>query len=81
VGSVSRRVRAEFGLTAVLAMMTVLTAAWPDWIEGLTGFDPDHGNGWAEWLLVLALAVLAIAAGLLARRDLLRVRAAGASLR
>jgi hypothetical protein len=28
----------------------VLTIFWPDWIEGLTGYDPDQHDGIVEWL-------------------------------
>jgi hypothetical protein len=33
----------------------VLTIVWPDWIEALTGYDPDQHNGTVEWLIVIAL--------------------------
>ena len=65
-----RRVRIEIVLASVLGAATILTAVWPDWIEGLTGFDPDHGNGSVEWLIVAVLAVATIVAAALARRDL-----------
>lgn len=46
-------------LLAVLCLvMLVLTAAWPDWIEELTGLDPDHGDGLLEWLVVGVLGAL-----------------------
>ncbi len=68
------RARIEMVLAAVLGVATILTAVWPDWIEGLTGFDPDGGNGNAEWLIVVALAVITVAVAALARRDLRLVR-------
>lgn len=68
------RVRIEIVLSAVLAVATVLTAVWPDWIEGLTGWDPDHGNGSAEWLIVAVFAVITVVVTVLARRDLRAVR-------
>lgn len=64
----------EVVLSVVLAGLTILTAAWPDWIETLTGWDPDGGDGNAEWLIVVAFAVLTIAVAALARRDLRVVR-------
>jgi hypothetical protein len=33
----------------------VLTIFWPDWIEALTGYDPDRHDGSVEWLIVIAL--------------------------
>ena len=68
------RARIEVVLAAILGMATILTAVWPDWIEGLFGFDPDGGNGTTEWWIVVVLAVATIAVAALARRDLRAVR-------
>lgn len=46
-----------------------MTIFWRDWIEFLTGWDPDHHNGTAEWFIVVALLAVAAAAGLAARRN------------
>ena len=35
--------------------LAVLTIFWPDWIEALTGYDPDQHNGTVEWVTVIAL--------------------------
>jgi hypothetical protein len=35
--------------------LAVLTIFWPDWIEALTGYDPDQHDGTVEWLIVIAL--------------------------
>lgn len=45
-----------------LALM-ILTAAMPDWIEHFLGVDPDGGSGWAEKLVPVGLAVLAVISG------------------
>ena len=68
------RVRIEIAVSALLGAATILTAVWPDWIEGLFGFDPDGGNGTAEWWIVAALAVTTLAVAALARRDRRAVR-------
>nr|HXS66585.1 hypothetical protein [Streptosporangiaceae bacterium] len=68
------RARIEIVLSALLGAATILTAVWPDWIEGLFGFDPDGGNGTAEWWIVAALAVTTLAVAALARRDRRAVR-------
>jgi hypothetical protein len=45
-----------------------LTIFWHDWIEALTGWDPDHHNGTVEWIVVIGLLVVSAAMGLIARR-------------
>ena len=68
------RARIEIVLSALLGTATIVTAVWPTWIEGMFGFDPDGGNGMAEWWIVAVLAVITVAAATLARRDVLVVR-------
>jgi hypothetical protein len=72
--SVVLRVRIEIVLSAILGAATIVTAVWPRWIEDLFGFDPDGGNGTTEWAIVAVLAVIAIVAAALGRRDLRAVR-------
>ena len=64
------RVRIEIAVSALLGAATILTAVWPTWIEGLFGFDPDGGNGNAEWWIVAVLAAATVAAVALTRHDL-----------
>ena len=74
------RVRARFWLEASLAclfgLVAVLTVFWRDWIEALTGFDPDHHNGSLESAIVGGLAAAAILVGLAARTEWRRPRTA-----
>jgi hypothetical protein len=49
-------------------ILGVLTIFWHDWIEALTGQDPDHHNGSAEWIVVVGLLAVAVAMGFAARR-------------
>lgn len=74
------RFRIEMAVALAAGALGILTALWHDWIEALTGWDPDHHNGSAEWLIVAALLVVAAAMGVLARRDWkVLVAAAGGS--
>ena len=58
----------------------IVTVFWHDWIEALTGWDPDHHNGSAEWLIVAVLLAVAVAMGTVSRRHWkLRLQAAAAS--
>lgn len=70
------RFRAEVGLATVMAVLAILTAVWPDWIEGLTGLSPDHGDGAAEWVVTFIFAMAALIAGGVARWELRRARPA-----
>ncbi len=49
-------------------VLGILTIFWHDWIEAATGWDPDHHNGAAEWIVVAGLLAVAVAMGLVARR-------------
>ena len=61
--------RAETALSAFFAVMTLITAFWPDWLETAFGVDPDGGNGTAEWLAVALLGAAALVMFTLACRD------------
>lgn len=43
----------------------LLTIVWPDWIERLTGWDPDQHSGSFEILVVTLLLLAATALGAL----------------
>ncbi|WP_233860289.1 hypothetical protein [Paraburkholderia sp. HD33-4] len=65
--------RPVFWVETVLASMTaflaVLTAIWPDWIEGVSGFDPDRHNGSFEWGIVIVLFATTLVLVIMARRE------------
>lgn len=71
------RATIELVLGVVASLLAAVTAAWPDWIELLTGVDPDRHNGGVEWLLVTALFASAVSLG----ADVYRLRRNGASAR
>jgi hypothetical protein len=67
-----RRLGVAFWVEAVASafgtFLGLLTIVWHDWIEGVFGVDPDHGNGSAEWIAVVVLLAIGVGAGVLARR-------------
>src|SRR5262252_188225 len=62
------RVRLEMAVALAAGILGLVTIFWHDWIEMLTGLDPDQHNGSVEWLLVAGLLAIAVAMGLVARR-------------
>jgi H+/Cl- antiporter ClcA len=68
------KARIETALAVVAGALAVATLVWPTWIETLFGVEPDGGSGATEWWLVVALALVALVAGLLARRDFAAAR-------
>ena len=73
------RIGLETAIASFAGALGVLTIFWHDWIEGLTGWDPDHHNGTFEWLIVAALLAIAAVLGAVAHRDWrLRAAASGA---
>jgi hypothetical protein len=69
----SKRLRPVFWAESLLAgiagFLAILTAVWPTWIEGVTGFDPDKQSGSLEWILVAGCGLAALLLGTLARRE------------
>lgn len=62
----------EIVLASIGGILCVITPFWPDWIEILTGWDPDQHDGSVEWLisggLLVATAILFVLAAIEWRR-------------
>jgi hypothetical protein len=56
--NVRMRFWVEAGLGALCGFLAILTLFTRDWIEALTGFDPDNHNGSFEWMIVVALFIV-----------------------
>lgn len=69
------RVRIEMVLAVISAALCVLTLVFPEWIEELTGLEPDAGSGALEWLVAGVFLVAAVVTAVLARRDYRRLAA------
>jgi hypothetical protein len=70
-----RRLRIEVVLAAISAALCVLTLVFPEWIEELTGLQPDAGSGALEWGIAGVFLVAAVVSAVLARRDYRRLAA------
>jgi hypothetical protein len=74
--------RARFWLETALALLGgcffAVTLFWPEWIEELTGFEPDDYSGSVEWGIVATLLVISVVASILARIEWRRSRLAAA---
>ena len=72
--------RSRFWIESILASITgifaIVTLFWHDWIETIFGVDPDKGNGSAEWLVVLILAIITLSLAFGARLEWRRARLA-----
>jgi hypothetical protein len=63
-----RRFWIEAIVAAVGVVLFVLTLITREWIELLTGLDPDGGNGSLEFVIAFGLLAVAAVSALLARR-------------
>jgi|AmaraimetFIIA100_FD_contig_51_8616399_length_501_multi_5_in_0_out_0_1 hypothetical protein len=68
-GNVRRRFWVEAGVAALCGFLAVLTIFSQDWIEVLTGFDPDQHGGSVEWAIVAVLAFACAVLSLAARAE------------
>jgi len=66
----------ESAFASLCGLFGVVTLFWRDWIEALTGLDPDHHNGALEWAIVACFLVLCVVMARVARLEWLRPRAA-----
>jgi len=51
----------ETGLAAVTGPLALITPIFPDWIEFVSGWDPDQHDGSVERLIIVGLFVVAFA--------------------
>jgi hypothetical protein len=77
-----RRLQARITIEAVLAIacfaVAIVTIVNREWIEELTGADPDAGSGAIEWLVVIGLGLASIILSRLAWRTAHRLRVTSA---
>ncbi|MFI5706622.1 hypothetical protein [Kribbella sp. NPDC051620] len=66
----------QSGFSVAALVLAVVTLISREWIELLTGWDPDGGNGAVEWAIVVVLSVAALCFGLAARHEWRRPRTA-----
>ena len=57
----------ETAIALLAGLLGVVTIFWHDWIEALTGWDPDNHSGAVEWIVVAGLLAAAVTMGLVAR--------------
>jgi hypothetical protein len=59
----------EVVTAAIGAVLFVLTLVTREWIEILTGWDPDGGSGALELAIAIGLLAAAVISAVAARRD------------
>jgi uncharacterized membrane protein len=50
----------ELGLAAMTGLLALITPIFPDWIEFVSGWDPDQHDGSVERMIVVGLFVVTI---------------------
>jgi len=50
----------EVVLGALTGLLALITPIFPDWIEFVSGWDPDQHDGSVEWMIVVGLFVVTI---------------------
>ena len=56
----------EIGLAAITGLLALITPVFPDWIEFVSGWDPDQHDGSVERMIVVGLFVATLLLGALA---------------
>jgi uncharacterized membrane protein len=50
----------EIALAAITGLLALITPIFPDWIEFVSGWDPDQHDGSVERMIVVGLFVVTI---------------------
>jgi hypothetical protein len=72
-----RRFWLEIGLALLTGLLALITPVYPDWVEFVSGWDPDQHDGSVERMIVIGLALAT--AALLALAAIERRRTANAA--
>ncbi len=67
--------RIEASLAVLTGVLGILTLFWRDWIEVLTGWNPDHHSGSLEIGLISVLLISSVACAAAARMTYRRLAA------
>jgi hypothetical protein len=70
-----RRFWIEICLAAITGVLALITPIFPDWIEFLSGWDPDQHDGSVERLIVVGLFLISAAIFMLAAVEWRRMAA------
>ncbi|MDD1748419.1 MAG: hypothetical protein LUO89_00950 [Methanothrix sp.] len=62
------------GTASVTILMFVITVTHKDWIELVSGFDPDAHSGALEWAIGASLTLVVIAVIVMMRYEWLRAK-------
>jgi hypothetical protein len=73
------RIWVEVALTAISAVMVVLTLVAHDWIERIIGDSPDGGSGETEWALTAGALLTTLVFAAVTTLDWRRTRRLAAS--
>jgi hypothetical protein len=68
----------EVVLASLVGLLGIITPFFPDWIEAVSGWDPDQHDGSVERMIVIGLCVVSIAIFALAALEWRRTASAGA---
>jgi uncharacterized membrane protein len=69
----------EIGLAAITGLLALITSIFPDWIEFVSGWDPDQHDGSVERMIVVGLFVVSIVMVALAAIEWRRTPAAAST--
>ena len=74
-----RRLWLKTFIGAGTGVLSVVTPIWPDWIEAISGWDPDQHDGSAEWMIVTALLIVTVTMLAMVAREWEQLKVAKAS--